>query len=203
MCAGCRPAGPLLQVAASFARGTVDVAAAEDALDAVAACALSARCAGPADQVALIGAAMEPFALSDEQLGLDDLLLDRVLARWSGAPVLLCAIAVEAGARAGLGVAIAGDGTRHVVVHRDGPGLAWDPAAGVRALGDVERRELRLLCGHQVAFSALAAIVERATRAGDVQAALHATDLRLRLPLAADLRHRVEAEKAGLMASLN
>jgi hypothetical protein len=203
MCADCRPAGPLLQIAASFARGSVDADAVEDDLCALAACALSARCAGPTAQVSMIGTAMEPFALSDENVGLDDLLLDRVLSRWSGAPVMLCAIAAEAGARAGLDVAVAGDGLRHVVVHRDGADLAWDPAAGVRALGEAERQELRVCCGHQVAFSVLASIVERASRAGDVQVALHATDLRLRLPLAGPLRSRVEAEKAGLMASLN
>jgi hypothetical protein len=112
-------------------------------------------------------------------------------------------VAAEAGARAGLDLAIAGDGRRHLLVHREARELAWDPAAGVRSIGDVERSELTLRCGHQVAFSVLAQIVERATRAGDVTVALHATDLRLRLPLAGPLRARVEAEKAGLMAALN
>jgi hypothetical protein len=70
-------------------------------------------------------------------------------------------------------------------------------------LGDAERAEMTIRCGHQVAFAALAQIVERATRAGDVSVALHATELRLGLPLAAPLRSRVEAEKAGLLAALN
>jgi hypothetical protein len=90
-----------------------------------------------------------------------------------------------------------------VLVHAGDGAHAWDPAAGVRALGERERTELRLRCGHQVAFATLAQIVERATRGGDLAVALHATELRLRLPLAAPLRARVEAEKAGLQASLN
>jgi hypothetical protein len=203
MCAGCRPARPLIQIAAAFSRGALDPEVVEDDLCALAACSLGARCGGPVDQIATLGSAMEPFTLSDEQVGLDDLLLHRVLARWSGAPVLLCAVAAEAGARAGLDVAIAGDGARHVLVHRDGPDLAWDPAAGVRALGEREKTEMRLRCGHQVAFAVLASIVERATRAGDLSVALHATELRLRLPLGPPLRARVQAERAGLMASLN
>ena len=203
MCEGCRPARPLLQIAAAFGGGCVDADAVDDDLCALAACALAGRCAAPAEQLTTLAAAMEPFALSDAMIGLDDLLLDRVLARWSGAPVVLCAVAAEAGARAGLDLAIAGDGRRHVLVHRDGADLAWDPAAGVRALGDVERAEMRLRCGHQVAFATLAQIVERATRAGDLSVALHATELRLRLPLAGPLRARVEAERAGLLASLN
>jgi Transglutaminase-like superfamily len=203
MCAGCRPARPLLQIATAFGGSRVDAEAIEDDLCALAACALAGRCAPPADQLTIVAAAMEPFALSDDQIGLDDLLLHRVLTRWSGAPVVLAAVAAEAGARAGLDVAIAGDGRRHLLVHRDGSDLAWDPAAGVRAIGEHERTELRLRCGHQVAFAALAQIVERATRAGDLSVALHATELRLQLPLAAPLRSRVEAEKAGLLAALN
>jgi hypothetical protein len=203
MCDGCHPARPLLQLSAAFARGAVDADAVEDDLCAIAACALAGRCAGPEEQLELLGSSMEPFALSDEVVGIDDLLLHRVLQRWNGAPVVLCAIAAEAGARAGLDVAIAGDGRRHVVVHRGGGELAWDPACGVRALGVCERGELALRCGHQVAFAVLATIVERATRSGDIAVAIHATELRLRLPLTGPLRARVEAEKAGLMASLN
>jgi hypothetical protein len=203
MCEGCWPARPLLQIATALAGAGVDVDAVEDDLCALAACALAGRCATPVEQLDTVAAAMEPFAPADDQLGFDDLLLHRVLARWSGAPLVLCAVAAEAGARAGLDLAIAGNGTRHLLVHRDGAELAWDPAAGVRQIGAVERTELRLRCGHQVAFATLAQIVERATRAGDLSVALHATELRLRLPLAPPLRSRVEAEKAGLLASLN
>lgn len=204
MCEGCRPARPLLRIATAFAgAAAVDLESVEDDLCALASCALAARCASPAEQLSTVATAMDPFALSEDQLGFDDLLLHRVLARWTGAPLVLCAVAAEAGARAGLELAIAGDGTRHVLVHPECAELAWDPAAGVRALGEVERTELRLRCGHQVAFATLAQIVERATRAGDLSVALHATELRLELPLAAPLRSRVEAEKAGLLASLN
>lgn len=204
MCDGCHPARPLLQLSAAFARGPVDAAAVDDDLCAIAACALAGRCASPDEQLDLLGSSMEPFALSDEHVGIDDLLLHRVLERWTGAPAVLCAIAAEAGARAGLDVAIAGDGHRHVVVHRGAPALlAWDPACGVRSLTEEDRSELKLRCGHQIAFAVLATIVERATRGGDIAVALHATDLRLRLPLTGQLRARVEAEKAGLMASLN
>ena len=203
MCDGCRPARPLIRIAIAFAGAGVDVDAVEDDLCALAACALAGQCARPADQLTTVAAAMEPFALSDDQLGFDDLLVHRVLERWAGAPLVLCALAAEAAARAGLDLVVAGDGRRHLLVHRDAADLAWDPAFGVRAIGDEERSELRVRCGHQVAFAALAQIVERATRQGDLTVALHATELRLRLPLAPPLRARVEAEKAGLLASLN
>ena len=203
MCAGCNPARPLLGVAAAFARGGVSAEAVEDDLCALAACALAGRCASPAEQVATLAATMEPFAVSHELVGLDDLLLDRVLAGWTGTGLLLCAVAAEAVARAGLDVAVAGDGRRHVLVHRQDRSTAWKPGAGVRVLADDEREGLGLRCGHQLAFAVLATIVERATRAGDLAVALHATELRLRLPLAAPLRSRVEAERAGLLASLN
>ena len=203
MCGACRPARPLLGVAATFSRGPVDAEAVEDDLCALAACAMAGRCAAPAAQLAAVGAAMEPFARSDALLGLDDLLLDRVLATWAGTPALLCAVAAEAGARAGLDVAIAGDGRRHVLVHGREDGACWDPGAGVRALGAGERTELKLRCGHQLAFAVLGEIAERAGRAGDVAVALKATDLRLGLPLGAPLRTRVEAERAGLLATLN
>jgi hypothetical protein len=203
MCGGCRPARPLLQVASAFSRGAIDADAVEDDLCALASCALAGRCAAPADQLTTLATTMEPFALSHELVGLDDLLLHRVLACWTGTPALLCVVAAEAGSRAGLDVAIAGDGTRHVLVHRSRGDLAWDPAAGVRALGREEQAQMRPRCGHQIAFAVLASIVERATRGGDLSVALHATELRLRLPLTGPVRSRVEAERAGLLASLN
>jgi hypothetical protein len=203
MCGACRPARPLLGVAASFSPRPVDADAVEDDLCALASCALAGRCAGPAAQLAALDGAMEPFARSDALVGLDDLLLDRVLATWAGSPALLCAIAAEAGARAGLEVAIAGDGTSHVVVHRSEDGCCWDPAAGVRGLAPGERAGLKVRCGHRLAFAVLGEVAERAGRAGDVAAALKATDLRLGMPLGASLRTRVEAERAGLLATLN
>src|SRR5688500_11088071 len=142
MCDRCRPARPLLQIATAFERGGVDVDEVEDDLCALAACAMSGRCASPDEQLITVAAAMEPFALSDAVVGLDDLLLHRVLARWSGAPLVLCAVAAEAAARAGLPLGIVGDGTRHLLVHRDAGDLAWDPADGVRAIGASERAGL-------------------------------------------------------------
>ena len=110
------------------------------------------------------------------------------------------------GGRAGaaLDLAIAGDGTRHVLVHRDGAELAWDPAAGIRALGAGRADRAAL------ALWPSGGVRRRSRRsssgprgAGDLSVALHATELRLQLPLAAPLRSRVEAEQAGLLASLN
>lgn len=202
MCDRCRPARPLLQIAAAFSKG-VDAEAVEDDLCALAACALAGRCAPPADQVGTVAAAMEPFALSQELLGLDDLLLDRVLQTWTGTPAVLCAVAAEAGLRAGLQVGIVGDGATHLLVHRGDDAVGWDPQQGVRAISEEERGAFKLRCGHQLAFAVLAQIVERSTRAGDISVALHATELRLRLPLAEPVRTRVEAERSGLLAALN
>lgn len=202
MCASCRPARVLMDVASAL--HDVDRETVDDDLAALAACALSARCSGPAAQLEAIAGAMEPFAVSDAQVGVGDLLVDDVLANWTGTPLLLCAVAVEAGARAGLDLAVAGDGRDHVVVHRaERAGAAYDPERGLRTLTPPERERFRPRCGHQVAFSVLATMIERATRGGDVGLALRAADLRLRLPLAAPLRARVEAERTGLAAVLN
>ena len=90
-----------------------------------------------------------------------------------------------------------------MLVHRDCAELAWDPAAGIRALGEAERTELRRAVAIRWRSPRSRRSSSGATRAGDLSVALHATELRLQLPLAAPLRSRVEAEKAGLLASLN
>ncbi|HWT92152.1 MAG TPA: hypothetical protein VN238_04090 [Solirubrobacteraceae bacterium] len=202
MCGSCRPARVLLGVARSLHE--VDEPTVDDDLGALAACALFARCSGPAAQLETIAGAMEPFALSDAHVGVGDLLVDEVLANWTGTPLLLCVVAAEAGGRAGLDLAVAGDGRDHVVVHRaERAGTVYDPERGLRLLTPAERERFHPRCGHQVAFSVLATIIERATRAGDIGLALRAAELRLRLPLAAPLRARVEAERHGLQAVLN
>jgi hypothetical protein len=201
MCARCRPTRALLEVAAALRPVDADVV--DDGLDAVAACALAARCAGPGDQVATLASAMDPFTACDDQIGLDDLLLDRVLRRWAGVPLVLCAVAADAGVRAGLDVVVAGDGARHVVMHRASREVVWDPVRGVRRPDGEERERLRRRCSHQVAFAALALVVERSVRGGDLETALRANELRLALPLTPSVRFRVEAERDGLLAQLN
>ena len=155
-------------------------------------------------QVAALGEAMRPFRRIADDLGLDDLRVDRVLARRAGSEAVLVAVAVEAGRAAGMRVRAVGDDRRHLVVHDDLPGLVLDPDGWrLRPIGPAGRRELRPRCAHQLAFAVLAVALERLARAGDIGRALHAAELRLALPLAEPLRARVEAERDGLRASLN
>jgi regulator of sirC expression with transglutaminase-like and TPR domain len=178
----------------------VDVAAVDAALDGLAIELAGACLQPPADQLHAVAAAMAAFEALDAPLDPPALLIDVVLERLAGHPTTLAVIAAEAGRRAGLDVAVAGDGLGHVVVHR-GADTVLDPASGRVCAARDDRLSLR--CAHQVAFALLREHIDRALRVGDLAGALRAAELRLELPMEGWAMDRLERELRTLRARLN
>src|SRR3954470_20592356 len=132
-------------------------------------------------------------------------MLDRVLERRRGLPILLSVVYVE-GARGG-GVPLAGVGLPgHYVVGLFGAAepLLLDPfAAGVRITPDVPAALVRPWTPHETAMRMLNNLVPAFRRRGDLAGALRAAELRLALPAGAGDHDAVRAELARLRANLN
>jgi regulator of sirC expression with transglutaminase-like and TPR domain len=135
----------------------------------------------------------------------DNSMLDVVLARRRGLPILLSVVYVEVARRAGIplaGVGLAG----HFVVGHFGadPPLLIDPFAGGRP---VEERApvgaVRPWTATEIALRMLNNLVASYRRRGDLAAAIRAADLRLALPSEPPLRDAVQAEARALRARLN
>src|SRR4051794_7196417 len=135
--------------------------------------------------------------------GIDDLLLDRVVAGRSGQPLALAVVCVEAARRAGVELGVVAGGAGCFVAHprTDEPFL--DVARGklVEAAGRVG--DIGWQCAHQVAARILNRIGERAHGTGNVARALRATELRLALPFARPVRDELVHALAHLRARLN
>ena len=197
-------AGLALALAAEFRPPLED---ADAALDDLARPMLASRFDEPAAQLMTCGEALAgrltPGDLSWS--GIDDLLLDRVLAGGFGHPLALAVACVEAGRRAGLALGIVAGATGCFVGHRAlTEPLLLDVAGGgsvIDAGGRTE--EVGWQCSHQTAARILGRIGERAERTGNLAWALRAAELRLALPFSRpvleDLRHAL----AHLRARLN
>jgi hypothetical protein len=130
----------------------------------------------------------------------DDVLLDAVLRRRQGHPLLLVSILAEIGRRVGFRAApiraaedvLAGltDGKRAIAI--DPIGLCSSPP-----------RQPRWLCPHEVAFYVLGELSELLEIHGRIAEAVRAARLRLELPISAHVRRGVEFELAALRARLN
>ena len=111
-----------------------------------------------------------------------ELLIDRVLERGHGHPLVLAIVLAEIGRRAGLPVALVAGEHGHFVAHqRLTEALVLDPATGTlrdaNALGTLTWR-----CGHQVAAALLDVLQPRFERTGDLTRAVHVAKLRCTLP---------------------
>ena len=160
--------------------------------------------ADPIDQLEALGALMASFRPVRDPLRRRPLMLDAVLRDSGGDPALLAVLATDVGRRAGLDVAIAGDGEVHVVAHRRGtrPFVLGLDAPGAR-LHVVRERSMAWRCPHQTISFLIGELLERARRVGDVSAAIHAAELRLALPLNGRARLAMRAELAAVRATLN
>jgi hypothetical protein len=177
------------------------------ALDDLARAMRASRHHEPAAQLMTCGEALAdrltPGDLSWS--GIDDLLLDRVLADGFGHPLALAVACMEAGRRAGIALGIAAGATGCFVGHRAlAEPLLVDVAGGGRVIDAGGRtEEVGWQCSHQIAARILGRIGERAERTGNLAWALRAAELRLALPFARpvldDLRHAL----AHLRARLN
>jgi regulator of sirC expression with transglutaminase-like and TPR domain len=132
-------------------------------------------------------------------------MLDRVLERRRGLPILLSAVYVEVARRAGVPLAGVGLPGHYVVAHFGAPEpLLLDPfSGGVHVTPDVPAALVRPWTPHETAMRMLNNLVPSLRRRGDLAGALRAAELRLALPADAGERDRVRAELATLRAHLN
>jgi regulator of sirC expression with transglutaminase-like and TPR domain len=135
----------------------------------------------------------------------DNSMLDRVLERRRGLPILLSVVYVAAADRAG--IALAGVGLPgHFVVGHFGadPPVLLDPfAGGARLTAEVDPHYLRPWSPAEVALRMLNNLVGSYRRRGHLGAAITAARLRLALPADATLRDQHDAELRRLRARLN
>jgi regulator of sirC expression with transglutaminase-like and TPR domain len=132
-------------------------------------------------------------------------MLDIVLERRRGLPILLSVVYAESARRAGIPLAGVGLPGHFVVAHFGGAEpLLLDPFAGGRPLGrDVPAAHLRPWGPHEIALRMLNNLLGSYQRRGDVGAAIRAASMRLALPAAAAARAALEAELRALQARLN
>ncbi|MDA0137646.1 transglutaminase-like domain-containing protein [Solirubrobacter deserti] len=131
-------------------------------------------------------------------------LLDRVLERRRGLPILLSTVYVEVARRAEVPLAGVGLPGHYVVAHFGGePPQVLDPFNGGSAITDAPAALVRPWSPHETAMRMLNNLVPAFRRRGDLTRALRAAEMRLALPAEAGERDRVHAELVALRAGLN
>ena len=135
-------------------------------------------------------------------------MLDRVLARRRGLPILLSVVYIETARRAGIPLAGVGLPGHYLVGHFGAdPPLLLDPFSGglpARGLAtDVAPDALRPWSNHETALRILNNLVATYTARADFPHAIRAAELRLALPVAAPARAALGAELRSLRANLN
>lgn len=192
-----------IAVAAEF--GSPDPRAVGRALDRLGASLRWAQGLAPGEQVrACVGMLIHCEQLvPSREMTPETLMIDRVVAGEPGHPVMLALIESEAARRAGIPLAPIECGGRYMLGHKgtDPPCVA-DPCP-VRAPMPEDLPPGCWQCAHQVAFTLLTLISESYSLRGDIAQAIHASELRGRLPVCAALSGRVSREVKGLRARLN
>jgi regulator of sirC expression with transglutaminase-like and TPR domain len=164
--------------------------------------------AGPAAEVAavreVIGRRHGFVGDADDYDHPDNSMLDRVLARATGLPILLSVVYVEAARRAGInlgGVGLPG----HFVVGHFGttPPLLLDPFAGGERLEVGGPADLGRWGAHRTALRMLNNLVGSYRRRHDLTRAIRAGELRLELPLTEREAAAMAIELQALRAVLN
>jgi hypothetical protein len=193
------PAELALSLAAELHQ--LDLAPVEQALDALAA-GLSQDTRPAPERLRALGDVMAEFASVAPPASIDGLLLDRVLECRAGDPLLLAVVAAEVGRRAGLELTLLSCHGRPLVAYvEDGHAVALDVIGDCPRLREDEQPHCH--CAHQVAFAILGAVIERATRAGDLVTAIKAAELRLALPLERSALAALGSELLALRVRLN
>jgi len=153
----------------------------------------------------IIGAAHGFIGDRDHYDDPDNSMLDLVLTRRRGLPILLSVVYVEAARRAAIpivGVGLPG----HFVVGHFGsdPPILLDPfAGGSLVTTDAPRDVVRPWRADEIAMRILNNLVAAYGRRGDVGAAIHAARLRLALPAGVSHRDVLQAELRAIEARLN
>ena len=135
----------------------------------------------------------------------DNSMLDVVLSRRRGLPILLSTVYVEAARRAGIELGPVGLPGHFVVAHfGTDPPLLLDPFAGGDEVTTEAPPELvRPWRAHEIAMRMLNNLVASFARRGDLGAALAAAAMRLELPSSSEEREVLQAELRAMHARLN
>jgi regulator of sirC expression with transglutaminase-like and TPR domain len=132
-------------------------------------------------------------------------MLDLVLTRRRGLPILLSVVYVEAARRAAIPIAGVGLPGHFVVGHfGTDPPVLLDPFAGGGPVEtDVPRELVRPWRADEIVMRMLNNLVAAYNRRGDIGAAIHAATLRLALPATESQRDVLRAELHAMQARLN
>jgi regulator of sirC expression with transglutaminase-like and TPR domain len=132
-------------------------------------------------------------------------MLDAVLERRRGLPILLSVVYVEVARRAGVELAGVGLPGHFVVGHFGAaPALLLDPfAAGERIQGGRAEALARPWRPHEIAMRMLNNLVGSFLRRGDIGRAIRAASMRLDLPAEESLRDSLRTELRTMQSRLN
>jgi len=135
----------------------------------------------------------------------DNSMLDRVLERRRGLPILLAVVYVEVARRAGVPLAGVGLPGHFVVAHFGAaPPPLIDPfAEGATVESDVPAALVRPWSAHETALRMLNNLVSSFVRRSWLEDGIRAARLRLALPVPEGERSRMEVEARALEARLN
>jgi regulator of sirC expression with transglutaminase-like and TPR domain len=196
-----------LALAAEFR--AVDAPAALAALDELGAevRARPGAAGGPAEQAracAAVLGVLHGFAGDREDYDHpDNSMLDAVLRRRRGLPILLSVLYAEVARRAGIALAGVGLPGHYVVGHfGTDPPVLLDPFNGgivIEAEGDA----VRPWSAHETALRMLNNLVGSYERRGDLARSLRAAEMRLLLPVEPALRDALRTELRAMQARLN
>ena len=188
-----------LAISLAWELGDLDADRVERALCALGAAVLVEVDHDPKAQLLALGEAVSGATLRVRRDG--ELLIDRMLERGHGHPVLIAIVLAELGRRAGLPVGIVASERGHFVAHqRLTEPLVLDPATGQLIDAD-DLGVLRWQCGHQVAAALLDALQPRYEREGDLTRALQVARMRCTLPF--DEMSEAEQRLRQVTARLN
>jgi regulator of sirC expression with transglutaminase-like and TPR domain len=132
-------------------------------------------------------------------------MLDLVLARRRGLPILLSVVYIEVARRADIPIGGVGLPGHFVVAHfGEHPPLLLDPFDRGRVLGAaVGQEDLRPWRPHEIAMRILNNLVGSYERRANLTAAIRAARMRLTLPAQPALGPKLQAELRALQARLN
>jgi regulator of sirC expression with transglutaminase-like and TPR domain len=135
----------------------------------------------------------------------DNSMLDLVLARRRGLPILLSVVYIEVARRADIPIRGVGSPGHFVVAHFGAdPPLLLDPFDRGAVIGPVTPEEaLRPARAHEIAMRMLNNLVGSYQRRADLTAAIRAATMRLALPAAPPLEATLKTELRALEARLN
>jgi regulator of sirC expression with transglutaminase-like and TPR domain len=135
----------------------------------------------------------------------DNSMLDLVLERRTGLPIVLSVVYVEAARRAGIQLAGVGLPGHFVVGHFGAnPPVLLDPFSRGRVVTEEARpAHIRVWRPHEIALRMLNNLVGSYTVRGDLTRAIRAAELRLALPVDEEANAALTVELKALRARLN